>query len=90
MSLLNHGMQWAGGAPQKKPGCRKNQRKFWSYLIFSRIVSWGREFKTVIRYVQKNTLEALNLIAYQPRNKMSLIKKPTHYFSGAKRLFNSS
>ncbi len=59
-----------GGAPVRAPkGCRKNQRKFWSYLIFSRIVSWGREFKTVSQYVQKNTLEALNLIAYQPRHR---------------------
>ena len=62
-----------GGAPAqaslKKQGCVKNQRKFWSYLTYSRIVSWGREFIVVTKYIQKNTLEALNLIAYQPRSK---------------------
>lgn len=70
--------QKAGGAPglrdlqgqreeKVRLGCKKNQRKFWSYLLYSRVVSWGREFKIVKRYVQRNTLEALQLIAYQPR-----------------------
>ncbi len=57
------------GAPEAITGCKKNQRKFWSYLLYSRIVSWGREFKTVRQYIQKNTLEALHLIAYQKRTK---------------------
>jgi REP element-mobilizing transposase RayT len=54
---------------QKKQsvGCQKNQRVFWSYLLYSRVVSWGREFKKVAAYVQKNTLELLQIIAYQPR-----------------------
>jgi len=63
-----------GGAPrkskknsEKKKGCKKNQRKFWQLLIYSRIVSWGKEFKTVTQYILRNTLEALNIIAYQPR-----------------------
>ena len=60
-----------GGAPkqgeQKVAGCKKNQRVFWSYLVYSRVVSWGREFKTVTAYIQKNTLEILQIIAYQPR-----------------------
>ena len=53
----------------QKIGCRKNQRVFWSYLVYSRVVSWGREFKTVTTYIQKNTLELLQIIAYQPRPK---------------------
>ncbi len=76
MLLSNHTMPWAGGArslregaPEAITGCKKNQRKFWSYLLYSRIVSWGREFKTVRQYIQKNTLEALHLIAYQKRTK---------------------
>lgn len=52
---------------QRKTGCKKNQRVFWSYLVYSRVVSWGREFKTVATYIQKNTLELLQIIAYQPR-----------------------
>ena len=67
-----------GGAPtlphtreelaiRKKPPCLKNQRKFWSLLLYSRVVTWGREFRTVARYIQRNTLELLQLIAYRPR-----------------------
>ena len=58
----------AGGAPKKILGCQKNQRKFWSYLLYSRIVSWGKDFKNVVSYIQKNTLELMQIIAYQPRH----------------------
>ncbi len=59
----------AGGAPPKqRQGCRKNQRKFWSYLLFSRVVSWGKDFQNVVNYIQKNTLELLQIVAYHPRN----------------------
>ncbi len=61
----------AGGAPderRKSPvGCKKNRRKFWALLLYSRVLTWGREFKTVVRYIEQNILEALYLIAYQPR-----------------------
>lgn len=48
-------------------GALKNQRKFWALLLYSRIITWGKEFQTVSKYILQNTLEALNLIAYQPR-----------------------
>ena len=48
-------------------GCKKNQRRFWKFLIYSRVVTWGREFKRVCEYIEKNVLEALHLIAYEPR-----------------------
>ena len=64
-------IQKALGAEKKRGHqtleCRKNQRKFWSYLLYSRVVSWGQEFKTVIGYIQKNTMELLQIIAYEPR-----------------------
>ena len=31
-------------------GCKKNQRRFWKFLIYSRVVTWGREFKRVCEY----------------------------------------
>ena len=73
------GASQAGGAPEQKKdraqratrGCLKNQRKFWSYLVYSRVVSWGREFKIVARYIQKNTLELLQIIACEPRTAKS-------------------
>ena len=59
-----------GAAPacEKKEGCKKNQRRFWSFLLYSRVVSWGREFQMVKTYIQKNTLELLRLVAYTPRS----------------------
>jgi REP element-mobilizing transposase RayT len=69
--LKQYPLPCAGGATQKRKkeeGCKKNQRRFWSYLLYSRIVSWGREFKRVMSYIQKNTLELLQIIAYEPRN----------------------
>ncbi len=52
-----------------RPPCAKNQRKFWSFLIYSRIITWGREYKIVYKYIVQNTLEALKIIAYQPRGR---------------------
>jgi len=66
--LKQYPLPCAGGATQKRKGCKKNQRRFWSYLLYSRIVSWGREFKRVMSYIQKNTLELLQIIAYEPRS----------------------
>ena len=57
----------ASSEQELKTGCKKNQRVFWSYLIYSRVVSWGREFRTVTTYIQRNTLELLQIIVYQPR-----------------------
>jgi len=64
-----------GGAParEKKEGCKKNQRKFWSFLLYSRAVSWGREFQIVKTYIQKNTLELLRLVAYTPRLRIKAV-----------------
>ena len=58
-----------GGAPRNGPGCEKNRRKFWSFLVYSRVVTWGREFRLVAMYIQLNTLELFRVIAYQPRVK---------------------
>lgn len=39
----------------------------WALSPWSRILSWGREFKTVINYVWQNILEAEGVIEYKPR-----------------------
>ncbi|MDZ4660092.1 MAG: transposase [Pseudomonadota bacterium] len=42
--------------------------RFWSYLIFSRLLSsWGKEFEKVRAYIVKNTLEATGMMPYVPR-----------------------
>jgi REP element-mobilizing transposase RayT len=61
-----------GGTPtgrgkKGKVAHRKNQRTFWSLLLYTRIVSWGRDYFAVKAYVIQNTKEALGLIAYKPR-----------------------
>ncbi len=72
-----------GGAPSSsqnerrneegKEACAKNQRKFWSFLVYSRVVTWGREFKTVSSYIDRNVLETLNIIAYTVRDHTQFI-----------------
>lgn len=62
---------YEGGAPQKGKRavpCKKNRRKFWLLLIYSRAVTWGREYRTVRGYIEQNTLETLRIIAYTPRH----------------------
>lgn len=46
---------------------KKNQKTFWSFLLYSRVVSWGRDFGNVKRYIVRNVLEAFGVIAYQAR-----------------------
>lgn len=64
-----------GGALKK--GCKKNQRKFWSVLLYSRIVSWGKDFNNVTNYIIQNILEALGLIPYQTRKTRGAPKQNT-------------
>jgi len=52
--------------PPKKS--REKENKFWQTRIYSRILSWGREFKIVKAYVIQNTLEALGMLSYKKRN----------------------
>lgn len=52
---------------QHQKGHPKNRRKFWSLLLYSRIVSWGRDFITVKNYIIQNVKESLGLIPYKTR-----------------------
>lgn len=48
-------------------GTRKGnelERRFWDLLAFTRVLSWGREFRIVSIYFVKNLLESLGI----PRN----------------------
>lgn len=42
--------------------------QFWESRPFSRIIHFGQDFQKVLRYLSKNTLEALGFIPYSPRN----------------------
>ncbi|MBL7542359.1 MAG: transposase, partial [Bdellovibrionaceae bacterium] len=61
----------AGGASTSRgcrPACLKNQRRFWGYLVYSRVLTWGREYRLVKLYIIQNMLEALGVVAYVPRS----------------------
>lgn len=74
MKIEAGGASGPGDRPSNKAhGCEKNQRKFWSYLLYSRAVSWGKEFKTVTLYIHKNTMELLQIVAYKPRLRRTVI-----------------
>jgi REP element-mobilizing transposase RayT len=40
---------------------------FWEYRPFSRLLHWGKDYKTAYNYLLQNTLEALGFIQYKPR-----------------------
>ena len=40
---------------------------FWDYRPFSRILFWGKDYKTAYNYLIQNTLEGLGFIPYKPR-----------------------
>jgi REP element-mobilizing transposase RayT len=48
---------------------RSKENIFWQTRIFSRLISWGREFRAVRNYVIQNFLEAANLIKYKMRRR---------------------
>lgn len=45
----------------------KSLKLKWELLPYTRLVTWGREFEAVQKYITKNTLEAFALIPYQRR-----------------------
>lgn len=69
-----HKKHW-GGAPSRQRqteaphATRDKENKFWQTRLYSRVVSWGREFFNVKKYVVRNTLEALGFITYKSRSK---------------------
>jgi REP element-mobilizing transposase RayT len=42
-------------------------KKFWDALPFTRILEWGRDYRTTCDYLLQNTLEALGFIPFTPR-----------------------
>ncbi len=51
------------GAEKGKP----SQKSFWTHRPFTRVVFWGRDYRGVCSYVQRNILEAIGFIDYIPR-----------------------
>ncbi len=60
----------SGVVARKVLGAEKGKSKnikFWTERPYSRLVTWGREFKNVMLYVQRNCLEAAGKIPYFAR-----------------------
>ena len=47
---------------------------FWEFRPFSRVVSWGRDFKTCVKYLNQNVLEAFGFVPYKPRKNFYRIR----------------
>jgi hypothetical protein len=50
-------------APQTINRSLKQGQRFWSQRPFTRIVSWGKDFNSVLAYVKLNSLEALGFLS---------------------------
>jgi REP element-mobilizing transposase RayT len=44
------------------------KRRFWDHLAYTRLVTWGREFSLVKRYLILNTLETIGAVPKRDRN----------------------
>lgn len=46
---------------------RAKKARFWTSRPYSRVITWGREFWSVLRYVERNLLEASRQLTYRVR-----------------------
>jgi len=60
---------FAGVTARIVTGARRGRPvgQFWDRLAYSRVVSWGREYRTVAAYVRQNEDEACGLRPLRPR-----------------------
>ncbi|MGE3610829.1 MAG: transposase [Bacteriovoracaceae bacterium] len=42
--------------------------KLWEYLAFSRVSDWGKQYRILMQYIQKNVLEASGFISFYLRS----------------------
>ena len=54
----------SGTLPKVVFGFRHPTETFWDFRPFSRIVEWGKDFRSTCRYILRNTLEAEGLLPY--------------------------
>ena len=56
-------------------GARKGapKGKFWDALAYSRVVSWGREFKKLQAYLSRSLLEGMRLFLRGPRGSWTVL-----------------
>lgn len=68
----------SGGAPRvdnERNKTREKENKFWETRVFTRIVSWGRDYIYVIKYVIQNQMEADGLVPYRERKPKTKVQR---------------
>ena len=53
----------------------KGLGKFWTSIVYTKLISWGRQFENVYNYILQNELETWGAIPHQPRGQGCLEKK---------------
>lgn len=66
-SFLNHVRGDRSGQNGSIQEIQGKGQQFWQFRPFSRVMTWGRDFKGTCKYVIRNTLEALGFISYISR-----------------------
>ncbi len=63
-NLQNFLRTFAGVIPRVVAGAKKGNPygRFWDSLAYSKLLSFGRQFKNTSNYIAKNTLEAFGII----------------------------
>lgn len=62
----------SGVIARKAMGAEKGAAKgghFWEGRPYSRVITWGREFRNVLAYVERNALEGAKKISYVARDR---------------------
>jgi REP element-mobilizing transposase RayT len=86
----------AGRGPAANPEASRNVQKrhlrtgprnesvkreaFWSQRPYTRIATWGREWRNLVNYFRLNNLEAIGFVNHQPRGRGSASKR-LHFMS---------
>jgi len=67
-NLQNFLRTFAGIIPRVVTGARKGNAcgKFWDSLAYSKLLTFGRQFKNTSNYIAKNTLETFGIIPNSP------------------------
>ncbi len=63
----NEGETGEGNANANTGVAIKKNEGFWEFRPFSRIVNWGKDFKSCVKYLKQNVLEAFGVVVYRPR-----------------------
>ncbi len=66
-SFAGDGSEAAKVKRKTSPEILNKHAGFWEFRPFSRVVNWGRDFRTCVSYLKQNVLEAFGFVKYTPR-----------------------